>query len=133
MSAMTALAVPSSRGHQLDQINAVEVTGNILIDAFIHAQGPIETRHRSLRRFAARHHLTPLPVAVEALMIRMALLGDLMDSVPAIEGEWVGMCEAIARIRLENGKDFPLPWGDGTVSYDAARLQEMIWTYEVMR
>lgn len=133
MHPMPVSATASPAGLPLDQINAVELTGNMLVDAFVHAQGPEKTRRARLRRFAARQHLKSPTVAAEALSVRMGLLGDLMDSCGAMEGEWIAMCEAVARIRLEDGRDFPLPWGDGVVSYDAARLQEMIWTYEVLR
>lgn len=133
MHAMPFTAAPSPCPIPLDQINAVELTGSQLIDAFACAQVPADKRRARLKRFAAHHRLKPPAVAAEALSVRMALLGGLMDSVEAVEGEWIAMCEAMARIRLEDGRDFPLPWGDGVVSYDAARLQEMIWTYEVLR
>ena len=135
MNAMTALAVPSQphRTIPLDAINAIELTGDILVDAFAAMQGPLETRRARLERFAAHQRLRPAPVAAEALSIRMALLQALMDSLGIVEGEWLATCEAVARIKLEDGRNHAMPWGDGGVSYDEAMLQEMIWAYGVKR
>jgi hypothetical protein len=64
----------------------------------------------------------------------MALLGALMDSLGVVEGEWLATCEAVARIKLEDGKNHTMPWGNGGgVSYDEAMLQEMIWAYGAKR
>lgn len=129
MTAASALTAPQARTIPLDQINAVPVTGDILVDAFAHAYGSGENRRASLERFAAHQRLKPPAVAAEALSIRMALLGALMDSCGIIEGEWLATCEAVARIRLEDGRNLAMPWGDSGVSYDEGQLQEMIWTY----
>lgn len=129
MTAASALAAPQARTVPLDQINAVPITGDMLVDAFAHAYGPGENRLASLERFAAHQRLRPPAVAAEALSIRMALLGALMDSCGIVEGEWLATCEAVARIRLEDGKNLAMPWGDSGVSYDQAQLQEMIWAY----
>ena len=135
MNAMTALAVPcETRTTPLDAINAVGLTGDILVDAFAAVQGPLETRRARLERFAAHQRLEPASVAAEALSIRMTLLGALMDSLGIVEGEWLATCEAVARIKLEDGRNHAMPWGDvGGYSYDEAVLQEMIWAYGAKR
>jgi hypothetical protein len=129
MHAMPFTAAPSPAAVPLDQINAVALTGDMLVDAFAYAQGPVETRRARLERFAAHQRLKPPAVAAEALSVRMSLLGALMDSCGIVEGEWLATCEAVARIKLEDGRNYSLPWGDGGVSYDEAQLQEMIWAY----
>jgi hypothetical protein len=63
----------------------------------------------------------------------MSLLGALMDSCGIVEGEWLATCEAVARIKLEDGRNHAMPWRDGGVSYDEAMLQEMIWAYGKQR
>ena len=128
-----AAPLPSVRTVPLDQINAVELTGDLLIDAFAYAQGPIESRPASLERFATSRRLSPPTVAAEALSIRMAILGALMDSLGIVEGEWLATCEAVAMIKLEDGRNLPMPWGDSGVSYNEAQLQEMIWAYGAKR
>lgn len=132
MNAMTALAAPCGT-IPLDAINAVRLTGDILVDAFAAVQGPLETRRASLERFAAHQRLKPPSVAAEALSIRMSLLGALMDSCGIVEGEWLATCEAVARIKLEDGRNHAMPWGDGGYSYDEAALLEMIWAYGAKR
>ncbi|NYI23081.1 hypothetical protein EWH08_11065 [Sphingobium indicum] len=129
MHAMPLAAAPSAAAVPLDQINAVALTGDMLVDAFAYAQGPVESRRARLERFAAHQRLKPPVVAAEALSVRMALLGALMDSCGIVEGEWLATCEAVARIRLEDSKNLPMPWGDAGVSYDEAQLQEMIWAF----
>ncbi len=133
MTAAAPLAIPSPRTVPLDQINAVELTGDLLIDAFAYAQGPMESRCASLERFAVLQRLKPPAVAAEALSIRMAILGALMDSLGIVEGEWLATCDAVARIRLEDGRNHALPWGNSGVSYNEAQLQEMIWSYGEQR
>ena len=135
MNAMSALAVPcETRTTPLDAINAIELTGDILVDAFAAVQGPLETRRARLERFAAHQRLKPVSVAGEALSIRMTLLGALMDSCGIVEGEWLATCEAVARIKLKDGRNHAMPWGyGGGVSYDEAMLQEMIWAYGKQR
>lgn len=135
MNAMTALAAPcETRTIPLDAINAIELTGDMLVDAFAATQGPVASRHARLERFAAHQRLRPPSVAAEALSIRMSLLGALMDSCGIVEGEWLATCEAVARIKLEDGRNHAMPWGDGGgVSYDEAMLQEMIWAYGKQR
>ena len=133
MNAMTALAAPCGM-IPLDAINAIELTGDTLVDAFAAMQGPLETRRARLERFAAHQRLKPASVAAEALSIRMTLLGALMDSLGIVEGEWLATCEAVARIKLEDGRNHAMPWGNGGgVSYDEAMLQEMIWAYGTKR
>ncbi|PNQ03635.1 hypothetical protein A8G00_10405 [Sphingobium sp. SA916] len=129
MHAMPFTAAPSPCPVPLDQINAVELTGDILVDAFAAVQGPMETQRARLHRFAAHQRLKRPAIAAEALSVRMALLGALMDSCGIVEGEWLATCEAVARIRLEDGRNLAMPWGDAGVSYDEAMLQEMIWAY----
>lgn len=135
MNAMTALAVPSQPRNTipLDAINAIELTGDMLVDAFAATQGPLASRRASLERFAAHQRLKPPAVAAEALSIRMGLLGALMDSCGIVEGEWLATCEAVARIKLEDGRNHAMPWGDAGVCYDEAMLQEMIWAYGKQR
>ena len=136
MNAMSALTAQQSPPRQLPSvaaINEVQITGAMLVDAFAHAHGPCATTRTSLERFAAQQRLKPPTVAAEALSIRMALLGALMDSCGIVEGEWLATCEAVARIRLEVGVGAGLPWNAGGVSYDAAQLQEMIWAYSDRR
>jgi hypothetical protein len=65
MHAMPFTAAPSLAAVPLDQINAVELTGDMLVDAFAFAQGPIESRRARLERFAAGQHLKPPTVAAE--------------------------------------------------------------------
>ena len=134
MNAMTALAVPlQPRTTPLDAINAIELTGDILVDAFAAVQGPLESRRARLERFAAHQRLKPVSVGAEALAIRMTLLGALMDSLGIVEGEWLATCEAVARIKLEDSRNHAIPWGDAGITYDEAMLQEMIWAYGAKR
>lgn len=118
-----------SRAASLDLINSIAITGDQLIEAFAFAKGTGATRLASLERFAAQQRLKPPAVAAQALSVRMGLLESLMDDLGIVEGEWLATCNAVARIRLEEGNNLALPWGDSGVSYDEAQLTEMVWVY----
>ena len=120
---------PASRTASLDIINSIAITGDQLVEAFAFAKGTGATRLTSLERFAAQQRLKPPAVAAQAISLRMGLLESLMDDVGIAEGEWLATCNAVARIRLEEGNNLALPWGDSGVTYDEAKLTEMVWVY----